>query len=963
MNPSFYDQAKMLDICKSDPNPSIERRIFVISLIREEKYSKYFFDNLDNPAWVIPLFEKGIFFQPPDPIEVQPGHFQLPGWPSGEYLAKFADKYEDIVIEVIKSVRTENWRVQEILVDAMMKISPFRSAELITAIDTWLDGRFSRTLPIKLSQLTNYFVERDMIGTAIQILEYVITPIIPAFNNKALMDISPIRFRADNYWINEYCIEHASKLSDRDPIKVVSAFTRQLERAIYLLSKSQEDDAEIKIGYYLRMDIPIHSFRRKDADALDILIDEIINGLNKVCSQSPDDGRTILEGYLATDHIIFKRIAMFILRQYGQNYTNLIEQALLNREYLDNHIYTSEYQGLLRDQFGTVSEEIRERVVSLILSGPSNIDLRAKNRAQWAGREVTYDDYSAIREEWWLYNLEIVHDYLHGESLSLLEDLTAKRGKVDVTEQPHITMTTWGGAPSPLSSEELSLKSLAGLKQFFLNYVTDDRFLNPRESLAQTFQGVVSNDPARFAEFAPDLIDIGIRFVYVYHYLSGMSEGVKKKEFKFTDGILNLCEYVVDQKEDPYKASSGEFEPGLKAAQMEVANLLVETLRSKDLDLTREQLDRIRSLILFLSHHQHPTLEDENSTSFDPFTYSLNCIRGKAMHGIFLYSLYVIHQLEKRNDQKIIEGYLEPEIRQVLEEKLDLTIEPSLAVHSVYGSFVPQLHYLSREWLEQHLIGIFPVDENYKLYWAAAWDAYIFVSNVYTEVFNLLIPQYKRGIRSLSESRDRSKLGGSPDERLAQHVMFAYLKNLTGYDDDNKLLELFFQNAPDAIRAKGIFWISQILENDKPSSEDDLWKKCWSLWQSRMEHAEDQEVLQNTQEISEYMRWLEHVPVQLDTIYPILCESIKYLHDNYDIKLLIEYAGKSCDVFPLEAINLLLMTISSSKEPWWPSDEEVEEKILKSAMSSGDEEARRLAIEVINTRGEQGNYRWKSLLK
>jgi hypothetical protein len=81
---------------------------------------RYFFTGLENSIWIQPLDNDGIFFKPSDPIEVNPGSFQLPGWSIGEYLARFADLHEDIVGSVVRSIRTENWWVQEILVDAML---------------------------------------------------------------------------------------------------------------------------------------------------------------------------------------------------------------------------------------------------------------------------------------------------------------------------------------------------------------------------------------------------------------------------------------------------------------------------------------------------------------------------------------------------------------------------------------------------------------------------------------------------------------------------------------------------------------------------------------------------------------------------------------------------------------------------------------------------------------------------
>ena len=962
-NLPFYSRIPVLDNLREQSDPTEDSAKVIKKYSTNWAYHRFFFEGLDNPAWITPLFETGFFFKPPDPIEVNPGSFQLPGWPAGEYLTRFAEQYEDIIFTVVQSIRTENSRVQEILVDAMLKISPIKTAELVPAIDAWLSGRFSDMLPNKLLSLADYLLENGLIDTATQILEYVITPVLPPTQSEYSEYPSAVRFRSDHYWVDEYCEKQLSKLIENNPINVVSSFERLMKKTIDLTKQVNPEKAELQVGYYWRFDIPNHFSERSDANALDILFDGLRDSLAEVCKLNVDEGRTFLTNYLHSKHIIFQRMALYTLRTFGQNYPELINQALLQRDYLENSEYVTEYHGLMRDQFDTASEGVRSQVISWILSGPIDLDSRTISLAQLQKREVTEDYQREIREHWELRNLEIIRSFLTGEALSRLTELTALHGKPDITERPVIITTSLGGVPSPVSAEELSQKSFEEIKQYFLIYVPDDLFLNPRESLAQTFQKLVSEDPGRFNSFASFLADLEIRFVYTYHYLSGVREGIKTKEGKLIDEILSLCEFVTAQKDDPYVGSSGDHEPGLFAAQLEVAHLLEEALHTDDPYLTREQLDCIRTLLINLVHHSDPESAADNSTSFDPFTHSMNCVRGGAMHGIFHYSLYVIRQRKKRIEQNLKEVYLEPEIQKILEEKLNLTVEPSLAVHSVFGAFVPQLHYLSQEWLKQNISRIFPENEDKDAFWKAAWDAYILASNVYRDVFKLLIPQYQRGLRLLSQPQDEQKgFGGSPNERLAQHIMFAYLAGLTDFDQDNKLLDLFFDNAPDAIRAQGVFWLSQVLENDKPSADDILWKKCWILWQKRLEYAETKEVALNTQEISNYLRWLKNCAVTLDILFPTLQKSVKYLHNGFDARQLTEYASKHCDKYPFYAVTLLHMTIRSAKVPWWKPKDEDEEQILKAAMASSNNEARLIAIKVINYRGECGDFRWKYLL-
>lgn len=959
----FYSRIPVLENLKTQQNPTEDAAKVILKYSNDWSYHRFFFEDLNNSAWITPLYKTGVFFNSPNPIEVQPGSFQLPDWPAGQYLVRFADQNEDITVSVIQSIQTENWRVQEILIDAMLKITPSKTAKLIPFIDPWLSNRFSDMLPNKLTNLADYMIENGLVDAAIQIFEYVITPILPPVVNEYSIYRSPVRFRSNHFWVNEYCKNQFNKLIRQKPSNVVSAFERQLTKSLELTEQVNPEKAELMIGYYWRMDIPNRISERSDPDALDILIDGFRDGLAEVCKLSLEESRIFLSDYIKSKHIIFKRIAMYTLRSYGQYNPDLINQTFLERDYLENGEYDNEYCGLLRDQFTNASDEAKSQVILWIISGPKDIDSRAKKHTEWEKREATEEDRNYIIDLWIRDHLELIRDSLSDETLSLLDTKIKKYGKPDIEERPSIIISSWGGVPSPVPDEELSQKSFAELKYFLLTYVPDDLFLNPRESLAQSFQRIVNRNATQYGDFASYLTDPRIRFVYIYHYLSGIRECIKNKSCNLVNGLLDLCVYVMTQKDDPFKESSGDHEPGLLAAQLEVAHLLEDALRSDDPYLSRQQLDTIQSLLFNLAHHSDPKIDADSETSFDPFTQSLNCVRGVALHGIFHYSLYLIRQQEKLTGHKSKEGYLEPEIQQILDEKLALTVDPSLAVHSVYGAFVPQLHFLSHEWLENNLLKIFTKDEDKDAYWKAAWDAYIFTSNVYKDVFKLLIPQYQRGLRLLSQPQNEEKhFGGSPNERLAQHIMFAYLAGLTDFDHENNLLDLFFENAPDAIRAQGVFWLSQVLGNDKPTADDILWKKCWILWQKRLEYAETREVVQNTQEISDYLRWLVNSPMELDILFPTLQKSIKYLHDGFDARQITEFAAKHCTQFPIAAVTLLQMTIFSAKEPWWSPKEEVEELILRAAMACNNMEARQRAIEIINYQGERGDFRWKTLL-
>ena len=952
----FYSRITILENLKRQDKPS-ENVAKVLGKCSDDlAYYPFFFNDLENPAWIIPLYKTGFFYHPPDPIEVQPGYFQIPLWPAGEYLARFAEQNEAIITDVIQCANTENWRAQEIYIDAMLKIPPAVTSKLVSFIDPWLNDRFSGMLPIKLQSLSDHLLKYGFVESAIQILEFIITPVLPPVIGEYSKYLSNVRFRSEHYWVNEYCEKELSKLLSVQPMAVVSVFQRALEKTIEF-AKSNSENAELTVGYYWRFDIPSRHSDRSEADALDILIDGFRDGLDEVCKQSIENGKELLTIYLNSQHLLFQRIAIYILRKYGVNYSDLINQVLLHREYLEQSEFSYEYRGLLRDQFSTASNEVREQVTLWILSGSQDLG----SKARWGDSEPSEEERKKDQEQWILGHLELIRDYLSGNALNRLDELVQIYGKPDITEHPRFEISSFDIEVSPVPVEELKEKSFDELKLLLLSYIPEDSFHSSRESLARTFQELVQNDLDRYRSFAPYLLDSGIRFVYISHFLSGIKEAIKSHCGKLDDEIIDLCEYAISRQNDPFSAGGYEF--SVQGAQMEVADLLGDALQAKEPYLSRGQLDRIRSILLKIVHSPDPNPADEMKSNMDPFTQSMNCVRGKAMHGIIHYSLYLCRERDKLQGEKEKTGFLEPEMQQVLEEKLNLSQEPSLAVHAVYGAYLTQLYYISKEWLEEHIAAIFPEDKEKTDYWLAAWNAYLVASRVYSDVFKMLIPYYQKGISCLIEKEERKVLSIDPKEHLAQHILLSYLWEITDFGDSSNLLDSFFSSAPNSVRSHGIFWLSKVLENEKPASGDTLWQKCWTLWQRRLSIAETQDTSINNQEISEYMRWLKIVPVGMEVLYPTLCSTVKYLFNGYEAGLLIEYAASNCKLFPLESITLLQMSIQSVKETWWLPEKENEEQILRTAIDSGDEDAKRIANEVINYRGDHGDFRWKHLLE
>jgi len=98
--------------------PTPEQVDKAVALLVYYEHYRYFFDRLENPEWVEPLWERGFFRQPPHPIREEGGvHF--PQWPEAKYLARMAKHKPELVAGIILEMEdTENAVVLEDLVDA-----------------------------------------------------------------------------------------------------------------------------------------------------------------------------------------------------------------------------------------------------------------------------------------------------------------------------------------------------------------------------------------------------------------------------------------------------------------------------------------------------------------------------------------------------------------------------------------------------------------------------------------------------------------------------------------------------------------------------------------------------------------------------------------------------------------------------------------------------------------------------
>jgi len=273
------------------------------------------------------------------------------------------------------------------------------------------------------------------------------------------------------------------------------------------------------------------------------------------------------------------------------------------------------------------------------------------------------------------------------------------------------------------------------------------------------------------------------------------------------------------------------------------------------------------------------------------------------------------------------------------------------------------LNYLDREWALENHDRIFPLEPDKANYWQAAWSAYIRFSDVYSNVFPLLMNSYQRALENLPRS-DKEVGFDRVDEKIATHVLKAYLLDLIEIDSEDQILSLYFKNSSDETRSHGNFWLSKVLEAQQPSHDDETWTKIWNLWQWRLEEANStRDKSDFTKEVTSFCRLLKHIPLGLEEMYPVLLQTIEYKAIRFELVLVIEYLGKNSKEYPEKAISMLNEIVLSSRDFYMTSDTREQVRVILESSITADNKTKEKAVGIINLFGEQGDYEWRPLLE
>lgn len=779
-----------------------------------------FFSQVTDPAWLDLLDRDGTFAKPPQPIPDEENDAPvMPPWPASRYLARMAavPELQERVAEIALNVpSTQNFRVHEDLADVALALPMPLALRFLDQARTWCrDPVFSRVA--------------DKIGGLIE-------RCLGAAEVEAALDLAGALFDPDNRPATDLQSGHkawayvralnklAPMLVEAGGVGALEILTSCLVKLVRGARGSARAEKE-EFSYVWRPAIESHdqnpSFR---GDARVALLTAVRDGAEAICVADPSQVATVVQLLEAVGSPVLDRIVLHLLRVAPEVPLELVASHLLDRDRLDKSNSWHEYTLLAWSRLGDLRRDQQVQIVQWAVDSAAQ---RATEGELGQNGDVEVPEDQGRRARAFEFRaLERFRDVLPDEFQACFERLEQE---FKSNEHPEFLSyhSVWAGPTSPKTADEMRLLPVEELVAYFKEWIPEIGLMGPtREGLAQELSNLVAAEPERFAAAASLFREL--RPSYVRGLIGGFGGAAHNGPGFDWKPVLKLCSWVVEQ--DAPRGSSDEVMEATDAwagSRSEIAHLLLHGLRSGEQELPFDFRGQVWAIVEQLASDPEPTPEYEGEfiqSSDSAYDRATDTIRGTSMVAAIQYGLWVRRHLgEPSTSFDSMQ-----EVRSLLEAHLEPSVDPSLAVRSIYGRWLPWIHLLDPGWTAAHIGQIFPADRALEGLRQAAWDTYILYCRPYDEMLPILRDQYRQAVSDLGQLEEPNPR--RLDEHIAEHVMAFYLRGKLGLQDE--LLVGLFERAAEEIRRHVLRFVGRVL----PKSDDSdaaLSDRATALWERR----------------------------------------------------------------------------------------------------------------------------------
>jgi hypothetical protein len=960
---AFFENTEELDvILRQEPTEDVVAA--AVARVGYGEYHRYFFDRLENSAWIRPLKAKKFFSSPPAPVaDDEKGTIGFGSWAESRYLFRMAKLAPEIVTEVVLDFPdTENVRVHDDVADIALALPGYLAARLVPQAKKYIRTPYRMLLPEKLGALIAKLVEEGEVDASLELAASLLE-VLP--DPKPVLVAEPIG-HIDSWHYERILRKHVAVLVRVEGTRAFDLLTGLLADALRLSQKDGVDESFEDYSYVWRPDVAHgRSLGRGVADPLASAVVEAASSL------LANGQATVGEVVLSLEERkwqLFHRISLLVLRLFGEREPDLVFERLRNPERYDGTSMAREYWLLTTMHFAGMPADAKAEVLSWVDAGP---DLR-RVKERWegfTGQVVSDEELTKYAKQWRRDRLAVVREGLPEEWRMRFEKFVEELGPAqDITEASVKTGTfAQVNVETRIDLSAMEVPEIVRLLQSW--QPSPQPFGEKIAGLASQLGSAVGSDPLRFGSAAQQFKELDP--TYVREFVQGLREPAKKPDAFDWREVLALCEWAVDQPREIPGRVGGLFNrdrdwSGTRAA---VTRMLTAGFESDG--VPGELRSEAWKVLEKLSEDPDPTPEDETkyfeNENADPSSFSINTVRGEAMHAVIQYGLWVKRSVEGEagGNARLWGGFQDaPEVRAVLERRLEPSVEPSLTIRSVYGRWAPWLHFLDAVWFEKNVETIFPSEPSLRKMWESAWTTYVVLCEPYNDVIRVLGPQYLQAIERMGDHPFGKSHLGEPDSALAGHLLTQYWRGRMLSPREPGLLREFYAKASDKLRGSATSFVGRGLTNDTGEVAPVVIDRLKDLWMARVEVARfGKQGAPCEEEMKAFGWWF--VSKKFDDAWSVqqLLAALQIAKRVDADMLVVERLAELCPAMPSQVMDCLALVVEGDEEGWgilgWGGDVR---KALTAALESTDDETKKKARTLVHKLGGLGHFEYRNLL-
>ena len=755
------------------PNVDILQRLE--SFINRPESRAYFFDRLENPMWIAGLRERRVFENPPN-YELGDDRFLL--WPEGGYLVRMAPLVPDEVSSILRELpRSDNPTVTRSLLEAAHALPQEHLRRVAYKVADWVQGPRADYFADEAASVICRMLRARKVKQADRAARSLLS-LKPSPDQGPSWDRVNGRFRDWQY--GRVVDKLLPVVVDEAGLKGVKLFSWLLGKALRLASEGQPSEADER-SFWWRPAVEDHE-QNQEHGVRHVLVSATRDAATRYASAGDSELESTIRHLEGRSSVLHRRIGLHILAAASGG-ADLPGERIGDRGLFDDHRLRHEYAELVRKRFRDAAIDVQQTYIGWVEEGPDVEERR--NWAESRGSEPSAEQQAEYVGRWKRDRLSFAADHLRGDPATRYRQLVADYG-----EPQHPDFLVWRGNvmmgdTSPRSKDEMAewppTKVIEYLRNWSPGKKSDWMKDHSMVGLGRAFKSVVED---RVSEFLPHSTVIGsLDATYVRSFLEALAAVTKGGVvFSWVEPLKLMAAVARCPLAAQDEVSGWDRDDDWRPTRQALVWLLQAGFSSSDSPIPFDLRKAVWTVLERLTEDPDPVVAREATdvgSNLDPHHWSINTVRGAALHAVVEYALWCRRALDAKGADTDVGFDLMPEVRTILERHLDPDIEPTLTVRSVYGRWLPWLFLLDADWVVANLENIFPADPGLVGLRDVAWSTYIGWCPAYNSVFPPLRLEYEAAVDRVPSGITFDIPGGEDiDVKLGEHLVVLYWRGV-----------------------------------------------------------------------------------------------------------------------------------------------------------------------------------------